>query len=168
MLILENKSLIIIKYITKKPLKHSTCATPADSVCRPFENFCFVQKRWLIVVFFYGKKSMSPLTADDVFKNSTPKSFCQKKMFTVFLSKKVFSMNLFFVCMYPSNDICMEKSSQNINYSGALRTPKCVSPDSWKFWDIHNGVKYILIASNITRYFWSKKQNSLFHFKEVR
>ena len=98
MLILENKSLIIIKYITKKPLKHSTCATPADSVCRPFENFCFVQKRWLIVVFFYGKKSMSPLTADDVFKNSTPKSFCQKKMFTVFLSKKVFSMNLFFVC----------------------------------------------------------------------
>ena len=60
----------------------------------------------------------------------------KKKMFTVFLSKKVFSMNLFFVSMYPSNDICMEKSSQNINYSGALRTPKCVSPDSWKFWDI--------------------------------
>ena len=87
---------------------------------------------------------MSPLTADDVFKNSTPKSLCQKKMFTVFLSKKVFSMNLFFVSMHPSNDICMEKSSQNINYSEALRTPKCVSPDSWKFWDIHNGVKYIL------------------------
>jgi hypothetical protein len=25
-----------------------------------------------------------------------------------------------------------------------LRTPKCVSPDSWKFWDIRTGVKYIL------------------------
>ena len=51
-------------------------------------EFLFPTKKMINSGFFYGKKSMSPLTADDVFKNSTPKSSCQKKMFTVFLSKK--------------------------------------------------------------------------------
>ena len=80
------------------------------------------------------------------------------------VKKSLFHESL--LCMYPSNDICMEKSSQNINYSGALRTPKCVSPDSWKSWDISTqwGKIYFeiafefLIASNITRYFRAKKK----------
>ena len=123
---------------------YHTCVQRLSSIW----ELLFPTKKMINSGFFYGKKSMSPLTADDVFKNSTPKSSSQKKMFTVFLSKKVFSMNLFFVCT-PSNDIWREKSSQNINYSGALRTPKCVSPDSWKFWDIHNEVEYILILNRM-------------------
>ena len=108
-----------------------TCVQRLSSIW----ELLFRTKKMINSGFFYGKKSMSPLTADDVFKNSTPKSSCQKKNVHSFpVKKSLFHESL--LCIYPSNDICMEKSSQNINYSGALRTPKCVSPDSWKSWDI--------------------------------
>ena len=107
-------------------------------------TFVSYKKRWLIVVFSMGKNQCPPWLLMMFLKIQHQSFPFKKKMFTVFLSKKVFSMNLFFVSMHPSNDICMEKSSQNINYSGALRTPKCVSPDSWKSWDIHNEGEYIL------------------------
>lgn len=104
----------------------------------------FRTKKMINSGFFYGKKSMSPLTADDVFKNSTPKSFCQKKMFTVFLSKKVFSMNLFFVStpqmtfvwrsLVKTSTILVRWGPPNV-WALTLENPGTY---------LHSGVKYIL------------------------
>ena len=105
-------------------------------------TFVSYKKRWLIVVFSMGKNQCPPWLLMMFLKIQHQSLSVKKNVHSFPVKKSLFHESL--LCMYPSNDICMEKSSQNINYSGALRTPKCVSPDSWKFWDIHNGVKYIL------------------------
>ena len=117
-----------------------TCVQRLSSIW----ELLFRTKKMINSGFFYGKKSMPPLTADDVFKNSTPKSSCQKKkMFTVFLSKKVFSMNLFFVCtpqmtfvgrsLVKTSTILVRWGPPNV-WALTLENPGTY---------LHNGVKYI-------------------------
>ena len=87
---------------------------------------------------------MSPLTADDVFKNSTPKSFCQKKCSQFSCQKKVFSMNLFFVStpqmtfvwrsLVKTSTILVRWGPPNV-WALTLENPGTY---------LHSGVKYIL------------------------